>query len=605
MDVWFDSGTSWAGVVAARPELRYPADLYLEGSDQHRGWFQSSLLTSVAGGAAGVAPYKAVLTHGFVLDEKGFKMSKSLGNVIDPAIVIDGDPKNPKKNPAYGADALRLWVSSCDYSSDVSIGPNIIKQTSEQFRKVRNTLRYLLGNLGDVDAADPRYDVDDKATYEALPSLDKWLLGRLGTLELEVERAYDSFAFSRVYSSVLSFISTELSAFYLDVAKDRLYISSAADPRRVTCQATLKAVTERLLRMLAPIVPHTAEDAWQLLPYERSAPSVFESPWPRAADAVGGAPSFPPHLDAEWAALLVLRDDVNQCLEAARRDKLVGSSLDALVLIAPPPASADSSLGAFLARLHAGDDAQLTPPGASPLANDVDDLRFLLLSSQVRESGSRGRRGIVAYRRERAVMPSLSFVSPRLHRSSSSRTRTRSPRGACQSTRSSRVARPWTASRTRGSRRMARRRAAPRLALRARPRPSASAAGSTTSRSARPPRPSARAAGMCSRRSTSTSPTSKRHGGSYASSNAFRAFRSWHGMMCHNVSPGLPSPSGCPARRCRRPPASVRRYLHVARSSRTACGSPPFPAPLHRALPSLLTPRPRASFTRTKHTRGG
>ena len=244
MDVWFDSGTSWAGVVAARPRLQYPADLYLEGSDQHRGWFQSSLLPSVAARrlTGGGAPYKSVLTHGFVLDEKGFKMSKSLGNVIDPAEVIDGDPKQPKARPAFGADVLRLWVSSCDYSSDVSIGPNIIKQTAEQFRKVRNTVRYLLGNLNGVDAEDARFDARDEAAYAALPSLDKWLLGRLARVEADVAAAYDAFQFSRAYGALLEFISRDLSAFYLDVAKDRLYISAKGDARRVACQATIKAV---------------------------------------------------------------------------------------------------------------------------------------------------------------------------------------------------------------------------------------------------------------------------------------------------------------------------------------------------------------------------
>merc|ERR1712157_343723 len=175
MDVWFDSGSSWAGVVQERAAkemgLNFPADIYLEGSDQHRGWFQSSLLTSVAANE-GQAPYKAVLTHGFVLDEKGFKMSKSLGNVVDPLQVIEGG-NNKKLEPAYGADVLRLWVASVDYSGDVGIGPNIIKQTFESYRKLRNTARYLVGNLADYDP------VKDVVPYDDLPSMDKWMLGTM------------------------------------------------------------------------------------------------------------------------------------------------------------------------------------------------------------------------------------------------------------------------------------------------------------------------------------------------------------------------------------------------------------------------------------------
>ncbi|KAL3928077.1 MAG: hypothetical protein SGARI_005144, partial [Bacillariaceae sp.] len=171
MDVWFDSGSSWAGVASARDELSYPADLYLEGSDQHRGWFQSSLLTSVA--VNDQAPYKAVLTHGFVLDEKGFKMSKSLGNVINPLQVIEGG-NNKKLEPAYGADVLRLWVASVDYSGDVSIGPNIIKQTFESYRKLRNTARYLIGNLADF--VPEGQSGSNAVPYDDLPSLDKWML---------------------------------------------------------------------------------------------------------------------------------------------------------------------------------------------------------------------------------------------------------------------------------------------------------------------------------------------------------------------------------------------------------------------------------------------
>merc|ERR1719324_1031802 len=223
MDVWFDSGSSWAGVASKREGLTYPVDLYLEGSDQHRGWFQSSLLTSVA--VNGVAPYKKVLTHGFVLDEKGYKMSKSLGNVIDPKLVIAGG-KNQKAQPPYGADVLRLWVASVNYSADVCIGDGIIKQNFDSYRKLRNTVRYMLGSLHDFDPAADAVPVDE------LPSLDRYILAVLGKFLSETEKAYEDFAFSRVYSLLQQLAVADLSNFYLDIAKDRLYISSPNEFRR-------------------------------------------------------------------------------------------------------------------------------------------------------------------------------------------------------------------------------------------------------------------------------------------------------------------------------------------------------------------------------------
>lgn len=257
MDVWFDSGSSWAGVASQRKELAYPADVYLEGSDQHRGWFQSSLLTSVA--AQGKAPYKTVLTHGFVLDEKGYKMSKSLGNVVNPLKIIDGG-NNKKAQPAYGADVLRLWVASVDYSGDVCIGDNIIKQTFESYRKLRNTARYMIGNVADFTPG----DTGNGVPYEKLPSLDKWMLGRLSSMVKEVENAYDEYQFNRAVNELLRFASADLSNFYLDIAKDRLYISSTDDFRRRSCQTVLQACLEGFAKAMAPILPHMAEDIWQV-----------------------------------------------------------------------------------------------------------------------------------------------------------------------------------------------------------------------------------------------------------------------------------------------------------------------------------------------------
>lgn len=258
MDVWFDSGSSWAAVLQQREEMRYPADMYLEGSDQHRGWFQSSLLTSVA--TNGCAPYKTVLTHGFTLDEQGRKMSKSLGNVIDPAVVIEGG-KNQKDEPPYGADVLRLWVSSVDYSSDVTISKNILKQMSEVYRKIRNTARYLLGNLHDFDPN------RDSVPYDQLPELDRYMLHRMTEVFTEVTEAFESFQFFRFFQVVQNFCVVDVSNFYLDIAKDRLYISAPDSFRRRSCQTVLSVALENLARAIAPVLCHMAEDIWQYLPY--------------------------------------------------------------------------------------------------------------------------------------------------------------------------------------------------------------------------------------------------------------------------------------------------------------------------------------------------
>jgi isoleucyl-tRNA synthetase len=308
MDVWFDSGSSWAGVMQAREELGYPADIYLEGSDQHRGWFQSSLLTSVA--SRGIAPYKTVITHGFVLDEKGYKMSKSLGNVVDPITIIEGG-SNQKTNPAYGADTLRLFISSVDYSGDVCIGENVIKQCSDSYRKLRNTLRYLVGSLNDFDPT------KDAVPYDKLFSIDKYILGRLTETVKEVEAAYEEFSFYKVNQALVQLSNSDLSSFYLDIAKDRLYISSKNDIRRRACQTAIYKILEQFAVIMAPIVPHMAEDVWQNIPYTRPTTSVFEKGWVKGEDL------FPPHEAALWDRLRLLRDDVNKCIEAARQVKEV------------------------------------------------------------------------------------------------------------------------------------------------------------------------------------------------------------------------------------------------------------------------------------------
>ena len=365
MDVWFDSGSSWAGVAETREELDYPADLYLEGSDQHRGWFQSSLLTSVANNNK--APYKTVLTHGFVLDEKGFKMSKSLGNVIDPMQVIEGG-NNKKLQPAYGADVLRLWVANSDYSSDISIGDNIIKQTFESYRKLRNTARYCIGNLADfVPAGKPG---STAVPYNDLPSMDKWMLGRLSAALKTVDEAFDNYQFQKAIQEIMRFTTSDLSNFYLDVAKDRLYISGKEDIRRRSCQTVIHSCLEGLAKAVAPMLPHMAEDIWQNLPYEKSTESVFEGGWPK--DLM----NFPDTDAEDWNLIRTVRDDVNKQLETIRADKILGASLDAAAYIYVPDADKKAILEKFV-----GDDDLIYPPIKT---NGVDELRTAFMLSEVK-----------------------------------------------------------------------------------------------------------------------------------------------------------------------------------------------------------------------------
>lgn len=357
MDVWFDSGSSWAGVLQQSEGLGWPADLYLEGSDQHRGWFQSSLLTSVA--TEGCAPYKSVLTHGFVLDERGQKMSKSLGNVVDPTKVIEGG-KNQKQEPPYGADVLRLWVASVDYTGDVLIGENIIKQTSEVYRKIRGTLRFVLGNLHDFD---PK---KDRVPYHELPALDKYMLYRLSRVSGEITDAFDNYSFSRFYAIMQRLTVTELSNFYLDIAKDRLYIDGLGGPRRRTCQTVLHAVLELLLRGIAPVLPHMAEDAFLAMPYQvdrdgQRLDSVFQMGW---FDMEPQWASLDDQEVSAWDKILLVRAEVNKAMELARADKTIGASLEAKVVL-----SLDDAV--LLSRLQKLQDAQ----------NGVDELRYLFITS--------------------------------------------------------------------------------------------------------------------------------------------------------------------------------------------------------------------------------
>jgi isoleucyl-tRNA synthetase len=367
MDVWFDSGSSWAGVLGGiaggesrAPELHYPADLYLEGSDQHRGWFQSSLLTSVA--VNGHAPYKRVLTHGFTLDEKGRKMSKSLGNVVDPAVLVEGG-KNEKQEPAYGADVLRLWVSSVDYSADVPLGPGIVKQLADVYRKVRNTARYLLGNLHDFDPA------RDAVPYAELPLLDQWMLQRTAALIDSVSGDFERFEFYRFFQALQNFCVVDLSNVYLDIAKDRLYVSAAADFRRRSCQTVLALVVERLAGLIAPVLCHMAEDIWQNLPYAVNERSVFERGWPTAPAEWRRA-----ELETPMEQILELRALVNRQLESCRSGGQLGASLEAQVQV--ELAEGSESTAAALAWLESS---------AHP---SVDNLADWLLVSALQQGGN-------------------------------------------------------------------------------------------------------------------------------------------------------------------------------------------------------------------------
>ncbi|KAK7289940.1 hypothetical protein RIF29_03995 [Crotalaria pallida] len=359
MDVWFDSGSSWAAVMRKRDSLSFPADLYLEGTDQHRGWFQSSLLTSIA--TTGKAPYSCVVTHGFVLDEKGLKMSKSLGNVVDPRSVIEGG-KNQKEAPAYGADVLRLWVSSVDYTSDVLIGPQILRQMSDIYRKLRGTLRYLLANLHD-------WKTDYTVPYDELPRIDQHALFQLENIVKSIQGNYENYQFFKIFQILQRFVIVDLSNFYFDVAKDRLYVGGSTSYTRRSCQTVLAAHLLSIVRVVAPILPHLAEDVWQNLPFQYTseygsvAEFVFESRWPTLNERWLALPSEEIEF---WEKILELRTEVNKVLEVARTGKLVGASLDAKVHIH----TSDASLASQLSELCA---AKI----------DADTLNRLFITSQV------------------------------------------------------------------------------------------------------------------------------------------------------------------------------------------------------------------------------
>lgn len=339
LDVWFDSGVTHAAVLEQHEELQVPADLYLEGSDQHRGWFQSSMLTSV--GARGKAPYKTVLTHGFTVDGEGRKMSKSIGNVVSPQDVVN----------KLGADILRLWVASTDYSSEMTVSDQILNRTADSYRRIRNTTRFLLAN---INGFDPQQHM--LAAEELLP-LDAWIVDQANSLQADIIGLYDEYQLIKIYQKLHHFCTQELGAFYLDVIKDRQYTTKADSVARRSAQTALYHVLEAMVRWMAPIMSFTAEEAWTLMPApqegEREA-SVLLTEWYTGLFAAGNQ-EFD---DAYWRRIMAVKTEVNKLLEKARNEKTVGASLSAEVV------------------LYANGE----------LANDLnrlgDELRFVLITSK-------------------------------------------------------------------------------------------------------------------------------------------------------------------------------------------------------------------------------
>jgi isoleucyl-tRNA synthetase len=349
MDVWADSGMSFECVGTERPEIAAPVDLYLEGSDQHRGWFHSSLLISEA--LYERAPYRGVLTHGFTVDEKGRKMSKSLGNTVAPQKVMN----------TLGADVLRLWVSSTDYANEIAVSDEILKRMSDSYRRIRNTVRFLLGNLHGFDPA------RDALAPQEMIALDRWALGRARELQAEVVDAYRQYTFHTIYQKVHNFCSVDLGAFYLDVLKDRLYTTPATGKPRRSAQTAMYHIAEAMVRWLAPILSFTAEEIWRALPGQRSE-SVFLETWHTLPQARSD--------DVDWQALIQLRGDVTRELEKLRDAGAIGAPLDAEVDVycLRDEFARFNALGAELrfllitseARVH---EVTTAPSGAVPAAN--------------------------------------------------------------------------------------------------------------------------------------------------------------------------------------------------------------------------------------------
>jgi isoleucyl-tRNA synthetase len=366
LDVWFESGVSYAAVLEPREDLHSPADLYLEGSDQHRGWFHSSLLAAI--GTRGHAPYRTVLTHGFVVDGDGRKMSKSLGNVIAPNEVIE----------RYGAEILRLWVAAEDYRDDIRISEEILQRLSEAYRRIRNTCRFLLGNLSDFDPEQHRVEI------ASMESLDRWALHRLQQVVKIVSRAYERFEFHKIYHALHNFCVVDLSSFYLDVLKDRLYVSAAASEKRRSAQTAIFELAVTLVRLMAPILAFTAEEVWEHLPaFPGKSESVHMELLPDPVPAYeDGA------MEGEWQRVLEIRAEVNRALELARKNKEVGHSLDAEITLAASGPLADFLRGKedVLSRVFIVSRVSLAEPGGLDSGTEAVDIPGLLI--QVKQASA-------------------------------------------------------------------------------------------------------------------------------------------------------------------------------------------------------------------------
>jgi len=336
LDVWFDSGVSHAAVLERRQNLSSPADMYLEGSDQHRGWFHSSLLESV--GTRERAPYRTVLTHGFVVDGEGKKMSKSMGNVIDPEEVID----------KHGAEILRLWVAAEDYTQDIRISDEILARLVEAYRRIRNTSRFILGNLYD-------FEPGSMVSYQDMEEIDRWALHKLQEIIRRVREAYHQYHFHLAFFTLHNFCTVDLSALYLDVLKDRLYTSRAESRQRRSAQSAMYIILDTMTRLLAPVLSFTAEEIWLSLPsYDGKEPSVHLTQFPEV-----NSEYMDMNLVESWGTMIALRGEISKAIEIARKNKVVGHSLDARVEISAP-----GNLRSFL-ELH------------------LEDLKTLLILSQI------------------------------------------------------------------------------------------------------------------------------------------------------------------------------------------------------------------------------
>jgi isoleucyl-tRNA synthetase len=348
LDVWFDSGVSHAAVLEKRADLSSPCDMYLEGSDQHRGWFHSSLLESV--GTRGRAPYKSVLTHGFVVDGDGKKMSKSVGNVIGAEEAID----------KYGAEILRLWVAAEDYTDDIRISEEILKRLMEAYRRIRNTSRFILGNLYD-------FNVDtDGVPYEQMTEMDKWALHRLQEVIKRVTEAYEGHQFHVVFYTLYNYCTVDLSALYLDVLKDRLYTTKAKSVARRSGQTAMFTILKAMTRLLTPILTFTAEEVWAAMPaWKGKEASVHLTQFPKVIEKYANT-----DIGERWKAMIDAKAEISKAIEQARKEKVIGHSLDARVTIAAPEkmqalfAAHLEDLRALLivSQLHLADEKDIVAP---------------------------------------------------------------------------------------------------------------------------------------------------------------------------------------------------------------------------------------------------